>query len=1014
MFLFLESAKGVDATTITGTGTSYDPYRDTIDIGADEVDTYFQQYYGINRRVMGGTEFNITKYTSGSIEIAVTSISTGSGLTLSNGSLTGHLTTSPILVTFTVESDDGIHTTSNTYSILPVRYKVTFVGSPNGAGGANESALYVPQFTQYYAGSLSNSIEFYTGEVIVPSANPGYEFDHWSSTSGYVTSDMTITAYFNALADPVVNFVSNPSGLNMGLSNITVPVGTTATTSGRTITFSDGHTITAPETIGNYAFSYWYPAGTGGSGITSDKTFTAYYVNYNYSLSFDGNGNTGGTVPSTMTSGPTSSSSYSFIIPNSVPTKTGYRFTGWSYYTTDVTGQYQPGETVTLYSSNQTRTLHAIWSNQIYKYQLSLNYGDPDSHTSYMYYPSDNTQWTSESSYIFTLPSISSSYYPAHTFIGWAETVEGPMTLVPGSSYKLDGQANTTAWKPLYGRWVEGPYDYSLNFDPNGGTGVSEQTLGPVTAVSELSYTFVIDNTIVAPTPSDPSLHFLGWTTTDDYDGTTPLYNEGDTFTVQVSDPMVVEQSFTLYAVFALWYTYELEYDLDGGSWNEPSDTEHVENGFSSHDFVVRYTTPTLAGHKFLGWAFPPHTTATIFGGDTIHLDGVAGDTVSTTLIAIWYEYDDSVTYWSNDEYNGSVSVLYKLDDPGNRTYYLNNSAMLYNFAGKGPDGKTAIFSVNGYTLTAEITSQPLGSGNWETIITATLKDNNNVVVITNTENIGRWDGFIVTMSPLDYTVKLTKVSKFLNFTSYTENDTVTILDFSNAELRARVFTTPISLYDMSFYYLGNAPRQQVVNTKVFMETYGVVMTDPIFDIDQYWPNREDIRMNLFSFAIYGNAMTINGETFRVVDQKVTISYIGGMNPYKLPGYDTPSQDIRTRTFSLTNLSIMWNEGHCYLTFEGDMFTLDLGEYTNRVISFGGNWYFSSGVYEVYTVQETEITKDWWHFSFDFQAFALILAGLLTLAGVVMRLKTKAKGFDYLIIVGGIVIALILAGGIIR
>lgn len=1534
MFLFLESAKGVDATTITGTGTSYDPYRDTIDIGADEVYTYFQQYDGLNRRVMVGTNFNITKYTSGSTEIAVTALSTGSGLTLSNGSLTGQLRTSATTFTFTVESDDGIHTTSNTYTVLPVRYTVTFVASPNGAGSFNQSTLYVANFTQYSPGSLSNSIEFYTGEVIVPSANPGYEFDHWSSTSGYISSDTTLTAYFNSntvtytlsynanggsgapnastygpttdgthtftvsnteptrsgyeftgwsvyyggsthylkkgvsgyttfamnsstpsatayacwvqrnytlnysanggsgapnsdsygpTASQYHNFTvsnttptysgknflgwdTNPSSstatyhggnnfrmdsdvisigyngtLNMsdtlyaiwetpttysyylyfdgngattnvpatqsalnqttstyqfyisntspiysgkifvnwkdlntgntydkgtyitltgvpngtksvtltaqwvdryqygltldynggsyagtstgtwyypeiqtnwttenshtftipnvsptksgksfngwdtspsattvvyhngdsvsvsGVANtrntttlyavwgeplytltynpyggtvsppsktlhygdpygalptptwtgytfqgwytlpyggtqiqptdtynvqdnstiyarwtgtltfntspvgiatinpVTYTVGSTYNVVGQYITIDGGITVTAPAVAG-YTFVQWDTHGT--SPIMSNRTMTAVY-SYDGAVAGDGteaspytsinilademstdileagyvkigtpitirytddgtdefsvysvtplmgltisSGTLTGTVtgnvletvtitleiageihttypeyvltlvddttyeliysatgasnvPSDQSYGPTTYVSHYFDIPNMTPTKADNRFIDWYDSVNNV--HYDPGDRVTLSMASPVVTLTAVWEG-IYKYQITLDYQNPAEETVVVNYPSDPTQWTSDSTYDYTVASMPSGHYTAHTFIGWAEAEGAIVSLQPGDTLHMVGTPNGTTTKTLYAVWIEGPYEYALYFDPNGGTG-STQTLGPVQD-SQMSHTFAITGITDPVAPATYS--FIGWTTTDTYDGTTPLYNDGDVFTVNNTDVDVVLQTFTLYAVYAMTYTYVLDYHLEGGS--DGPDDETVVSTVSTHVFTVSPISPSLAGSYFVGWAFTAHGEVAVYGDDELEpLTGIAGSTVTKHLYAIYVTYDDSVTRWSNDSYNGSVSVIYHLEDPTTKTYYLNESALLFNFAGRTEDNKQAIFTPSGYILSVIVNSVPAGGNNYSVSLTATIRDANNVVVVSENVEIGKWASFIVTLSPLDYTVKLTKVSKFLNFTSYNENETTTILDFSNASMRQRVFETPLSMYELTYYYLGNAPKQQVCRTMVFMETYGTVMTDPVFNVDQYWPNKDSLRLNLYSFALTGNTATINGVTFYLDNGKVTVNYIGNSNPYRLMTDDT--QPYKTKVLDFTNLSITWQNGKCYLKFEDKDFTLDLGEYTDRVISFGGNWYFSSGIYEAYTVQEKEYAKDWWNTDFDFQAFALILAGLLTLAGVVMRLKTRAKFFDYLIIIGGIAIALILAGGLIK
>ena len=155
------------------------------------------------------------------------------------------------------------------------------------------------------------------------------------------------------------------------------------------------------------------------------------------------------------------------------------------------------------------------------------------------------------------------------------------------------------------------------------------------------------------------------------------------------------------------------------------------------------------------------------------------------------------------------------------------------------------------------------------------------------------------------------------------------------------------------------------------------------------------------------DSVTVNGIIFPVTDATITIPYIRQSDKYI---YDAGSGNTKTYTFS--DLAFTWENGHAYITFNKENIMYDLGEYTERTFQFNGIWYFASGVYDYHVEQVAEIIKDWSEVNFDFTAFGLILAFLLTLAGIYMRLRTRAHGLDYALIIGGILLALVLSGGV--
>lgn len=424
-----------------------------------------------------------------------------------------------------------------------------------------------------------------------------------------------------------------------------------------------------------------------------------------------------------------------------------------------------------------------------------------------------------------------------------------------------------------------------------------------------------------------------------------------------------------------------------------PLYTEYAAEGNLLHFYdtdnnvIATVTAPqTVGGYEFRTWHY---------------LSGSITSTEASNYAS--YDFLGSYTYWENGEQNASVSILFALDSPTMKDYNLSFSANLNHFTGTVSEtDSTAVFESTGNRVSIAIGSTH-HANEYDVTLTASIYAG-SALLKTYTYDIGSEKYFIVDLNVYDEYISVSRLSRFNSFTSYTVMETARVLDWTSD---SHYDDTTISL--MSFTTEGTAPRQQVVSTSVFLNTYGIVMKDPTLDVNSIWQNDTDIRLNFYSFALYGKSMTINGITFPVTGSTITI-------PYQLKGRDYvyDADATNSKTYNLTNVSFTWQNGHAFISFNNENRMFDLGEYSDRVISFEGNWYFTSGWYRSYTVQVSEVTKNWWDFDFDFTVFGLILAGLLTMVGVYMRLKTRAKGLDYALIIGGIVLALIIAGGFIR
>lgn len=82
-------------------------------------------------------------------------------------------------------------------------------------------------------------------------------------------------------------------------------------------------------------------------------------VSWTATLRYNANGGSGVPADQTFT---TNAGTYSFTIPDTVPTRTNYRFEGWDTNSAATVARYHAGDTFTINKSNPTITLYAIWT----------------------------------------------------------------------------------------------------------------------------------------------------------------------------------------------------------------------------------------------------------------------------------------------------------------------------------------------------------------------------------------------------------------------------------------------------------------------------------------------------------------------------------------------------------------------------------------------------------------------------------------------------------------------------
>lgn len=334
----------------------------------------------------------------------------------------------------------------------------------------------------------------------------------------------------------------------------------------------------------------------------------------------------GTTIASISGTTATLSDAYGNIVATTATdtTRYDYSFTGFTVGGSPLTVGYTFNSDTTI-TANFTRTENTFtitWKN----------YDNTTLETDY------NVAWGANPAYNGATPTRPSSGGTTYTFSGWSPT---PSSVTGNQTYTAQFSSSTT-------------YTYTLTYNANGGSGAPSTQSQSSTASS---YSFTVSNT----TPTRSGYTFLGWGNTSD--ATVPIYDGGDTITLQSSSP-----TKTIYAVWyrnpsvtgsgtqADPYTYLDIYGSGAGILNSSyvkagTSITITNNDYDEIDYIVNDVT---SGHGL-------SVTGSGLSGT---LTGSPGDTVTVVIDYVDYGGDsgsysytftvvDDVTYTLTYDANG-------------------------------------------------------------------------------------------------------------------------------------------------------------------------------------------------------------------------------------------------------------------------------------------------------------------------------------------------------------------------
>ena len=888
-------------------------------------------------------------------------------------------------------------------------------------------------------GSVSPSSKTVTydspyGDLPTPSRT-GYAFDGWyTSTTGgtkiessqnvNITNDRTFYAqwiygWFTVEFDATTNGGTLTSGNNSKAVHNGDPYGTLP--------------VAAKD---NYVFLGWFTEATGGDEVTASTTvnlsdnqtlFAQFHISqFTLTLTSNDGGSftvTGGTNPVTVSSGGTETVTFDYnatIVFTASP-DSNHSFAYWG----------SGGNPVALenpwrYNLVRTdRTITAVWTGAEHEvtFDATRNGGQ-------LYQGQESTKKVYNGE---TYGSMPIAFKDGYNFAGWFTAATG------GDRITQDTTVNLNSDQTLYAQYDTSPYSivvYATNGTVTATDGTTTITVNDQN--SPQTFTTTAESITLTPSNTVSGYTFDYW----------QYFKEGDTqhptTTTRIPLEIEVGNDLEIFAIFTeLIIERNVHFFTNNAYYGLLSNGTNVQRTFdvtaSVGDVIhISGNTITVAG-----------TTITAIPGEDGQFLNWVG--VSDGHIVQMSDLDLSIqarfssgafplpdVFWDNKYINGYVDIAFNFLDTGHNckhTMYI--PLWIYDngdvpIEGLEPEDGVWYFQQTAYALKIDVSYYP-------TVVSYEFYQGSTIVK-SGYMKYGDWGQFMIRIDPQESEIKFYGINKSINnaftFSNFNILSEYTLFDYKEMGLKLAIndiYHEDVADDDGDV----NHPKFEVVGTSTWLDTYGFVMVDPSLNIYDKFPDYDDIRLNLYSFAMHGDAATFNGWTFDMDNSKIVIHYlpegpyyVNGENGERILQYREYNEvcipeadDAQTIELTLQNIYLTWEKIHsenvderkCYLTFVDDGMSFYLGHFTtgNLEISFEGVWYFTTALYEPYTAEETYFTMDWdsW-FNVSGNTFILMfiggLIGVTALLSGIMRWNLEL--FDWLVVIGAGVVTYIMLG----
>ena len=349
-----------------------------------------------------------------------------------------------------------------------------------------------------------------------------------------------------------------------------------------------------------------------GGGYKIGWIYQNQIPDYTYTVSYNANGGTG--APASQTK----QYNVNLTLSSTIPTKSGYTFSGWSTSSSATSVNYTAGAT---YTNNASVTLYAVWTPNKYTVTYNANGGSgapsPQTKTHGVNLTLSSTKPVE--SYQVNFDACggyvdTESKYVNYTFIGWS-TSSSATSATYSAGANFTSNANTTlyaVWSvpqvgalpfcsregyifkgwytaktggtkveastvlsgsstTLYAQWTA--ETYTISYDANGGSG----------APSSQTKTYGQTITLSTTKPTRSGCTFLGWST--DSTATSPTYSAGESFTENVDT-----------ILYAVWHTHSYTSSVTTAATCTATGVRTYKCSSCSHSYTE---TIPAAGHKW-------------------------------------------------------------------------------------------------------------------------------------------------------------------------------------------------------------------------------------------------------------------------------------------------------------------------------------------------------------------------------------------------------------------------------
>jgi LPXTG-motif cell wall-anchored protein len=418
----------------------------------------------------------------------------------------------------------------------------------------------------------------------------------------------SVTPSFGSVTGGTAIYIVGTNFKPTGSTNVTI--GGSAATS---VVVTGTTSLTAVTPSGSAGAKDIVITTTGGGGGTVTVAGAFTYIQY-YTVTYNGNSNTGGMVPVDGSSPYASGGAVTVLGNTGMLVKTGYVFTNWN---TVANGSGTPYSTGNTFGIGANTILYAQWA---ITFTVTYNANGATGGS----VPVDGTSPYASGVTVTVLGNTGSLVKTGNTFANWNTAANGS-----GTSYAPSGTFGIGANTILYAQWRA-----AVIYNGNGATGGSV----PVDAASPYLNGAIV--TVLGNTGSlvKTGYTFANWNTAADGSGTS--FSVGNTFGIAADT--------VLYAQWAV-ITYTVTYNANGAT----SGTAPVD-GSSPY---ASGTTVTVLGNSGslvkTGYGFANWNTAAD-GSGTSYAPSASFTIGANTILYAQWATTYTVTYNGNAKTGGS------------------------------------------------------------------------------------------------------------------------------------------------------------------------------------------------------------------------------------------------------------------------------------------------------------------------------------------------------------------------